>query len=142
MPKNEGYVEQSEFYQLNKIKKWGYVESLHKLISKLKIQAEKNCAECEQDMLSEHDINIDYHFEDWRECSEHCDVCNNESKSNMCSLQFEIINHLANSLSSLQEKHNALFKIVVRKDEYGKKILKRIKDEEELGKERSKDLFS
>ena len=142
MPKNEGYINKEDYLMFDDEKRWGYIESLHKLIGELKIQADKNCEECEKSMLDEHDINIDYHFEDWRDCSKYCDECSKEDRINMCALQFEIINHIANSLAEVKEKHNALFKIIMRKDEYTKKILDRFQEAEELSKKKSEGLFS
>ena len=72
---SEDFLTEKEFNDLKEVSKWNYVSSLYKLISQLKIQAEKNCEECEKQMLDVHDLNIDYLFEDWRSCSQQCDEC-------------------------------------------------------------------
>ena len=50
----------------------------------LKVRADKNCSECKMNMLMAEDLNIDYLFEDWRGCSEHCDECGEEGILEKC----------------------------------------------------------
>lgn len=112
-----------EFDELTEKEKWHYVESLHRILKDLEIKAEKNCGECEKHLITADDVNIDLLFEDWRECSDHCDECNKEDKKNMCDLQFQLMSHLADSICVLREKLNTFIKLVLTKDDSGKKIV-------------------
>jgi hypothetical protein len=80
-------------------------------------------------------------FQDWRECANHCEECGEEEKRNMCQLQFELMNHIANSLLELNRKQNLLTQIVLKKDESGSKLLKEFleKKEESMKKDKRTD---
>ncbi len=125
-----------EFKKLNENDKWKLIKVIKKNVQDLKIRADKNCEECEKTLLSVEDINIDMFFQDWRECAEHCDEeCGEEEKINMCQLQFELMNHIANTLLDLQRKQNMLTQIVLKRDESGSQLLKDfIKKKEEIEK--------
>ena len=120
-----------EFQKLSENEKWKLVQSVKKIMKDLKIRADKNCEECEKNLLSVDDINIDMFFQDWRECSNHCNECGEEEKINMCQLQFELINHIANTLLELQRKQNLLTQIILKRDETGSTLLKEFKKKKE-----------
>lgn len=122
------YLSKKEFSELNDKQKSEYVDSLHNIINDMKIQVEKNCSECEQNFITPEDINVNLLFEDYRECSEHCDECGEEERKYMCDLQFQLISHIAEAVGSMREKLNGLIKTVLKKDDAGKKILKIAKD--------------
>ncbi|MBD3343382.1 MAG: hypothetical protein GF353_30070 [Candidatus Lokiarchaeota archaeon] len=133
-----------EFQSLSDLEKWQFFQNLKKLIHELKIKADKNCEECEKNLLTAEDINIDLYFQDWRECSEHCEECGKEELVNMCQLQFELMNHIANSLLEVQRKQNILTQIVLKRDEAGSKLLRefmRKKEELEKKEERADDIY-
>ncbi|TXT54172.1 MAG: hypothetical protein BAJALOKI1v1_2210005 [Promethearchaeota archaeon] len=114
---------EDEFKQMSDSDKWELISFIKKVIEDLKIRADKNCEECEKTYLTAEDINIDLFFQDWRECAERCEVCGKEEMRNMCQLQFELINHLANSLLDVQRKQNLLTQLVIKRDEAGSKLL-------------------
>ena len=129
------FLEKDEFNKLTSRQKWDFVDSLKSAIKDLQIMAEKNCSECEQYHLSPGDVNINFMFEDWRECANHCDKCSKEEQRNMCSLQFEIMNSIAEEMNSLRNKINGLMKHLLKKDDQGRKLVKSfIKDLEESKK--------
>ena len=130
------FLAKNEFLEIENDDKWNYIQSLMKLINDYKIQAEKNCLECENNLLSSHDLNIDMYFEDWRECSEHCDKCSKDDRTTMCDTQLNVMNHMANSITNLEEKLNALTKVVLYKNQDGQELIEKWK--EELDKESSK----
>ncbi len=138
---SQKFLTEKEFEDLKESSKWSYVKSLYKIIEDLNIRAEKNCEECEKSMINPHDVNIDFLFEDWRNCSEHCDECGEEEKILMCDLQFQVMNHIANSLAEIRERQNALAKIVLRKSDQGAKILENIEKNQKSTEDRSKDLY-
>ncbi len=124
-----------EFKNLSEQEKWDLIQTMKKLIQDLKIRADKNCEECEKNLLTADDINIDLYFQDWRSCAEHCDECTNEDLVNMCETQFQLMNHIANTLLELQRKQNVLTQIVLKRDETGSKLLKEfMKKKEDLEK--------
>ena len=124
---------ENEFKELSEKDKWGLILTIKKVIEELKVKADKNCAECEKTFLTPEDVNIDLFFQDWRECSEHCEECGEEEKINMCQVQFELMNHIANTLLEIQKKQNMLTQIVLKRDESGSKLLKDfIKKKEEI----------
>ncbi|MFX1259427.1 MAG: hypothetical protein ACFFAN_16355, partial [Promethearchaeota archaeon] len=58
-----------------------------------------------------------------------------EEQINMCQLQFELMNHIANTLLELQRKQNLITQLVLKRDETGSKLLKEfVKKKEELKK--------
>jgi len=126
-----GYIAKKEFYEMKPKDQWEYLESIVKYARDLEIKAEKNCEECEKTMLTPQDINIDFNFEDWRECASHCDECNKEYRKNMCQIQFELINHLANQVGEINDKHAYLVKHVFRKDPETKGIYEKAKESRE-----------
>jgi len=132
---------EKEFRELSDSDKWNLIQTIKKIVQQLKVQADKNCAECEKTFLTPEDINIDLFFQDWRECSEHCDECGEEEKINMCQLQFDLMNHIANTLLEIQRKQNLLTQLVLKRDETGSKLLKEfVKKKEEIEKkEKSAD---
>ena len=124
-----------EFKNLSEKEKWDLFQTMKKLIGDLKIRADKNCEECEKNLLTADDINIDLYFQDWRNCAEHCNECTNEDLVNMCETQFQLMNHIANTLLELQRKQNVLTQIVLKRDETGSKLLKDfMKKKEDLEK--------
>jgi hypothetical protein len=124
-----------EFKNLSEKEKWDLFQTMKKLIGDLKIRADKNCEECEKNLLTADDINIDLYFQDWRNCAEHCNECTNEDLVNMCETQFQLMNHIANTLLELQRKQNVLTQIVLKRDETGSRLLKEfMKKKEELEK--------
>ena len=53
----------------------------------------------------------------------------------MCETQFQLMNHIANTLLELQRKQNVLTQIVLKRDETGSKLLKDfMKKKEDLEK--------
>ena len=57
---SENLLNRKDFESLTEDFKWEYVDGLYKTIKSLRIQADKNCEECESEMLAMDDINIDY----------------------------------------------------------------------------------
>ncbi|MFX0077144.1 MAG: hypothetical protein ACFE96_16990, partial [Candidatus Hermodarchaeota archaeon] len=100
------FLTKKEFRELSEKDKWVYVKSLKKTIQDLNIQAEKNCSECEKNLLSPEDVNLELFFEDWRNCKENCENCGKEEQRMMCDLQHNIINHLTNEFYDLKKKVN------------------------------------
>ena len=92
------FLTEKEFEELSDQDKWNLIQTLKKIIEDLKIRADKNCEECEKTLLTADDINIDLFFQDWRNCAEHCDECSSEDLVNMCETQFQLMNHIANTL--------------------------------------------
>jgi hypothetical protein len=138
------YLNEEEFKQLPEKEKWKLIENLKKMIKDLKIQADKNCEECEKNLLTAEDINIDLFFQDWRSCAEHCDECSEEERKNMCETQLNLMNHIANTLLELQRKQNVIAQLVLKKDTTGSELLNKfMKEKEELDKKtkRSDDLY-
>ena len=138
---SEVFLSEKEFKDLKDSSKWSYVKSLYKLIGNLKIQADKNCEMCERQMLNPHDVNIDFLFEDWRACAENCEECGEEEKINMCDLQFQLMNHIANALGEIRERQNALAKIVMKKDDVGSKILEKIEEKQKEEEKKASGLY-
>ena len=129
------FLTEKEFEELSDQEKWNLIQTLKKIIGDLKIRADKNCEECEKTLLTADDINIDLFFQDWRNCAEHCDECSSEDLVNMCETQFQLMNHIANTLLELQRKQNVLTQIVLKRDETGSKLLKDfMKKKEDLEK--------
>jgi hypothetical protein len=120
---DEIYLNKNEFKELDEKSKWNYIEGLMKQLNDYKIMADSNCGDCIYRIQTKTDVNIDLYFEDWRTCAKNCDYCNIESLKEMCQTQFELINHMANSLVELQMKQNMLVKFLYRKDDSGKKLL-------------------
>ena len=132
-------IAEKEFRELNEKEKWQLMQTIKTILQDLKIKAEKNCEKCEHNLLSVDDINIDLFFQDWRSCAENCDECDEEEKRNMCQLQFELMNHIANSLLELQRKQNVLTQIVLKQDETGSKLLKDFMKKKEDSEKKDKD---
>jgi hypothetical protein len=136
------FLDRNEFVELENKEKWNYIQSLMRLIKDYKIQAERNCLECENNLLTTHDLNIDMYFEDWRECADHCEECAKDDRVGMCDIQFNIVNHLANSLGNLEDKLNALAKIILYKNKDGQELIKKWEDEMNKASNKSKDTQS
>ena len=129
------FLTEKEFEELSDQDKWNLIQTLKNIIGDLKIRADKNCKECEKTLLTADDINIDLFFQDWRNCAEHCDECSSEDLVNMCETQFQLMNHIANTLLELQRKQNVLTQIVLKRDETGSTLLKDfMKKKEDLEK--------
>lgn len=111
---------------------------MKKIVEDLEVRAMRNREECEKTALSTHDVNIDLFFEDWRECANHCDECSKEDQRTMCEIQFQLLNHISNTLINLQEKHNLLTNIVLKKDEKGSELLQAFKKEYERKRQANK----
>ena len=103
--------------------------------------AEKNCSACIQYHLAPEDVNINFLFEDWRECSTHCDECGKEERINMCQLQFEIISHLAEEINILRNKFNGITKYLLKKDEKGKAFINSLMEDVEASRKLTQDLY-
>lgn len=131
-------ITNEEFQNLSDKEKWNFIQTIKKIIKDLEIKANKNCIECEKTTLSTHDVNIDLFFEDWRVCSDHCEECSNEDQRNMCEIQFQLFNHIAQTLLELQRRHNILTKMVLKKDQSGSELLKAFKKEYERKKKSNK----
>ncbi|MBY9006664.1 MAG: hypothetical protein KGD63_07890 [Candidatus Lokiarchaeota archaeon] len=138
---SQKFLSEKDFEALKESSKWSYVKSLYKIVEDLNIRAEKNCEECEQNMINPHDVNIDFLFEDWRNCSENCDECGEEEKVLMCDLQFQVMNHIANSLSEIRDRQNALAKIFLKKTDKGAKLLADIDKKIKTNDDHNKDLY-
>jgi len=134
-------ITEKEFREINDKEKWQLMQNKKKLIQDLKIKAEKNCEECEHNLLSVDDINIDLFFQDWRSCTEQCEECGEEEKRNMCQLQFELMNHIANSLLELQRKQNILTQLILKQDETGSKLLKDFMKKKEDSDKKDKNSY-
>jgi len=134
-------ITEEEFREINDKEKWQLMQTIKKLIQDLKIKAEKNCEECEHNLLSVDDINIDLFFQDWRSCTEQCEECGEEEKRNMCQLQFELMNHIANSLLELQRKQNILTQLILKQDETGSKLLKDFMKKKEDSDKKDKNSY-
>jgi hypothetical protein len=106
--------------------------------------ADKNCEDCIHRLQTSRDVNIDLFFDDWRECANNCDECNIDNLKQMCDVQFQIMNHIANILFELQLKQNRLVQFMYRKDPKGKEILEEMKKAHEEAQKRDKrsdDMF-
>ena len=136
---SENYLSRKEFIELDDSNKWHYVLSLSEVIDKLKIQAEKNCSECE--MLAPDDININLLFEDFRECQNNCDECGKEERVYMCDLQLQIVSHISEAVYNLRNKLNGLVKAVLRKDDTGEQLLANLQKSLEEKKAIGNDMF-
>ena len=134
-------ITEKDFREINDKEKWQLMQTIKKLIQDLKIKAEKNCEECEHNLLSVDDINIDLFFQDWRSCTEQCEECGEEEKRNMCQLQFELMNHIANSLLELQRKQNILTQLILKQDETGSKLLKDFMKKKEDSDKKDKNSY-
>jgi hypothetical protein len=131
MAEDLDYLTEKEFKELPDTEKWKLIQNIKKVVEDLRIRAEKNCAECEKTFLTAEDINIDLFFQDWRACAENCEECGDEEKTNMCQTQFELMNHIANTLLELQRKQNMLTQLVLKRDETGSTLLKEFKKKKE-----------
>ena len=100
------FLNEKEFEELENKEKWNYVNSLLTLLKDKQIMVDKNCGECIYRLQTKTDINLELFFEDWRSCSDNCDECNIETLKEMCHTQFDIMNHISNSLVELQMKQN------------------------------------
>ena len=135
---------EKEFTELSDVEKWQLIQNIKKAVEDLRIRADKNCAECEKTFLTAEDINIDLFFQDWRACAENCEECGDEEKKNMCQMQFELMNHITNTLLEIQRKQNLLTQLVLKRDETGSELLKEFKkkkEETEKKDERADDMF-
>ena len=141
MSEDLDFLTEEEFRELPENEKWDLIQNLKKVLQELRIRAEKNCEECEKTFLTAEDINIDLFFQDWRACAENCEECGDEEKTNMCQIQFELMNHIANTLLEIQRKQNMLTQLVLKRDETGSKLLQEFskKKEEIEKKEKSSD---
>jgi len=135
------FLTEKHFKEISDKEKWEYVTSIIKIIKELRVMANKNCEECEKRQISPHDLNIDYLFEDWRGCAENCEECGKEEKANMCQLQFELMSLIANSLADISERQNAVAKLVIKKDEHGNKLLKKISEANEKDEKNSANIY-
>ena len=134
------FLTKKEFEELEEKYKWDYAEGVKKMYKDTKIMADKNCDECMYRLQTTSDINIEMFFEDWRTCidnCDNCDDCNITELKGMCQTQFELINHIANSLVELQMKQNMLVKFIYRRDDSGKEILKGILKSKKKNDERA-----
>ena len=144
MSEDLDFLTEEEFKELHENEKWDLIQNLKKVLQELRIRAEKNCEECEKTFLTAEDINIDLFFQDWRACAENCEECGDEEKTNMCQIQFELMNHIANTLLEIQRKQNILTQIVLKRDETGSALLKdfmKKKEEYDKKSKESNDIF-
>ena len=135
------FLEEEEFNELEPDAKWSYIQHMRKMLDELKIQADKNCQECEKNMMSPEDINISMLFEDWRDCAEHCDKCTKQDQINMCEIQFDLMNHLADGVGRLTNKINILTKLYLQKDKEGNKLIKDLREKEKQQKRAHRELY-
>ncbi len=137
-------LSEEEFKELDDKSKWNYIQTLIKQIYDYKMMADKNCEDCIYRLQTSRDVNIDLFFDDWRECTNYCDECDVDKLKQMCDVQFQIMNHIANILFELQLKQNRLVQFMYRKDPKGKEILEEMKkahDEARKKEEESGDMF-
>jgi len=137
-------LNEKEFKSLSDSDKWKLLQSIKSIVKDLQIRADKNCEECKKTFLTHQDINIDLFFQDWRECKERCEECGEEEKRNMCQIQFELMNHIANSLLEVQRKQNLLTELVMKRDDAGSKLLNEFAKKAEALKKKEKradDMF-
>lgn len=136
------YIEEDVFKSLDDESKWDYIKHLIKQMENLKVMAQKNCEECEKYHLTSHDVNVDLLFEDWRECKDHCHECSIKDQVFMCQLQFDLMNHLANSIIQLQNKLNGFVRVLLSKEEKGRLLLERFEKMMEQEEEKSSSMIS
>lgn len=137
-------LSEEEFKELDNKSKWNYIQTLVKQIYDYKIMADKNCEDCIYRLQTSRDVNIDLFFDDWRECANNCDECDVDNLKQMCEVQFQIMNHIANTLFELQLKQNRLVQFMYRKDPKGKEIfdeMKKAHEEAQKREKRSDDMF-
>lgn len=135
------FLEKEEFDSLTSKQKWEFVDSLKIAIKDLQIMAEKNCSECEQYHLDPGDANVNFIFEDWRECAKRCDECGKEEQRTMCALQFELMSSLAEEMNSLRNKINGLMKHLLKKDDEGQKLIKTFIENTKSARESAAELY-
>jgi len=136
-----GHITEKEFTELDEANKWSLVQQASKIIRDYRIQADKNCEKCKTHLqIDINDVNIDLLFEDWRACSEFCDDCGVEEKRNMCQLQFDIMNHLAQGLFECGHKINNITELIMKSEKGGSQLLKQLK--ESLTKEKIRSSYS
>lgn len=104
-------IKTEEFFELEQDKKKKYLDFLYKEIQVLEQQAEKNCSDCFYKITATDAVVIDLHLDDWRQCRNNCDECTKEDQVQMCNLQFEIIDFLANEILRLQKSLRAVAKL-------------------------------
>jgi len=135
------FLNEKEFNDLTDKQRWEFITSLKKAIKDLQIMAEKNCSQCEQYHLAPEDLNINFMFEDWRTCAENCENCGKEERVNMCNLQFELMNHLAEEFNNLRNKFNGMVKYLLKKDEEGREFVRSLKRDIEASKGSSQSIY-
>lgn len=139
------FLTKKEFTSLTDKEKWQYVKHLVKTVKSLDIMADKNCSECEKELITDKDVNVDLFFEDWRDCSEHCDECGKEEQIYICNLQMNIINHIINEIGAVRKRLNSIAELIFKKDKAGTKLLKKLDkklEKEKQQKKTSGDMFS
>jgi len=141
-----GYFSEKLFRDLNEKAKWEMIKQASKIIRDYRIQADKNCELCKDHLqINFNDVNIDLLFEDWRECGGYCEGgCTKENQINMCQLQFNIMNHLAQGIFETGRKLNNITEIIMKSDIEGSELLKSLKENVDKAKEarkRSSDMF-
>ena len=135
-----GYITEKEFRELDEKNRWSLIQQASKIIREYRIKADKNCEMCEHHLRMDYnDINIDLLFEDWRGCSEHCDECNKETQVEMCQLQFNIMNHLAQGIVECGKKLNNITELIMKSDKDGSEILKSLKKNIERAERYNRD---
>jgi hypothetical protein len=135
---------EEEFKELDAAAKWNYIEMLVKQLYEFKVMADHNCDECMYRLQTSRDVNVDLFFDDWRECAENCDNCGKEELVNMCSTQYQVLNHLANLVFEIQVKQNRLVQFLYKRDPKGQEILEEMKKAKEEAQKRDKhadDMF-
>ncbi|MGB5911127.1 MAG: hypothetical protein WBH31_08045, partial [Promethearchaeia archaeon] len=60
---------------------------------------------------------------------------------NMCHIQFELMNHIANTLLELQRKQNVLTQLLLKRDETGSKLLKEFMKKKEDYEKKDEDSY-
>ncbi len=137
-------LSQEEFQELDDEEKWNYIEALVKQLYEYKVMADQNCDDCMYRLQTSRDVNVDLYFDDWRECANNCDECDQETLKEMCEVQFQIMNHLANLVFEIQVRQNRLVQFLYKKDPRGKEILeemKKAKEEAEKREKKAGDMF-
>jgi len=123
------FIPKKTFKEIDDKAKWSYVKSLVKIIKNLNIQAEKNCEECEKQLITSKDVNIDLFFEDFRECRNRCGECGKEEQVYMCDLIWNILSHIANELNDIRKRQNGFIRAMLKKDKSGSKLLRKLDKE-------------
>lgn len=121
------HLTEEELKDFDKKKLIEYINHQQEVIGQLKIYADKNCSECQKYWIKVDDLNVGLLMEDWRDCSHDCENCNIDRQVQMCQIQHDLFNFLANQVSSLNYKFEGLVKFLLKKEPGGEKLLDAVK---------------